>query len=110
MRLALLMFRDFMSSGNTDVEKIRRIVARGEHYMMPFHEFAKSAILGSRRHYRGSVARIINLFSPSAATSASHWTSCRILARLQASNSASSQYGEGFVPTETLLRTRAKTT
>jgi len=82
MRLALRMFNDFMSSGNTDVRKIQRIVAKGgTRYKMPFHEFAKAAILGSRRYFRGSVSRILNVFLPSSIAGASHWTACRILAR-----------------------------
>lgn len=104
MRLALGMFRDFMASGNTDTAKIRRITMKRDGYQMPFHEFAKSAILGIRRHYRGNVARIINLFAPSTVAGASHWTANRILARLAASQRAPSTFGEGYVSTATLIR------
>ncbi|MFN7842031.1 MAG: hypothetical protein ACK5N9_09950 [Pirellula sp.] len=104
MRLALGMFRDFMASGNTDTAKIRRITRKRVGYQMPFHEFAKSAILGIRRHYRGNVARIINLFAPSTVANASHWTANRILARLAASQRAPSTFGEGYVATTTLVR------
>jgi hypothetical protein len=106
MRLALSMFNDFMSSGNTDTTKILRIVG-GPHpgsYQMPFHEFAKSAILGSRRYYKSSVSRILNLFSLSAAPGASHWTASRLLARLQSSHHVSSPYGEGYLQTSDVLR------
>ena len=106
MRLALRMFHDFMSSGNTDVEKIQRIIAQHPErpYSMPFHEFAKAAILGSRRYFRGSVTRVLNLFTPSTAAGASYWTCSRILARLLAKASATSRHGEGFVDTPMLLR------
>jgi hypothetical protein len=105
MRLALSMFSEFMSSGNTDVDKITRIVARQRNaYFMPFHEFAKSAILGSRRFFRGSASRIINVFSPSSAQGASYWTICRILARLLSTIHTYSSHGEGYVPTPDLLR------
>jgi hypothetical protein len=98
------MFSDFMSSGNTDVEKIMRILSKQTGpYMMPFHEFAKSAILGARRYYRGSVSRVINVFSPSATPGASHWTACRALARLLSGQHSHSPHGEGFIPTHTLL-------
>ena len=57
MRPGLRMFADFMSSGNTDTDKILRIESRQrDPYRMPFHEFAKSAILGTRRYYRSSAS------------------------------------------------------
>ena len=104
MRHALDMFRDFLSSGNTDVDKIIRIVNRSGSYSVPFHEFAKSAILGSRRLYRSSVGHVVNVFKQSDAQSASHVTACRILARLSAAEGVASAHGEGYVEVATLLR------
>jgi hypothetical protein len=97
MRLALKIYSDFMSSGNTDVVKIERILKKEGRYNAPFHEFAKSAILGSRRYYRSSLGRIINVFALSSSSAASHWTACRVLQRLAQSRHASSSHGEGFV-------------
>lgn len=98
MRHALGMFREFISSGNTDVDKILNIMntGRGE-YSVPFHEFAKSAILGARRYYRNNLSHIINIFTKSAATGASHLTAVRVLARLANAAGASSSHGAGFV-------------
>jgi hypothetical protein len=104
MRHALDMFREFLSSGNTNVEKIIDIVSREGGYTIPFHEFAKSALLGSRRFYRSSVSHIVNLFKQSDALGASHLTACRILARLSAAEGAASAHGEGFVSVPDLLR------
>lgn len=104
MRHALDMFRDFLSSGNTNVDKIIGIVERGRGYSVPFHEFAKSAILGSRRYYRSSVSHIVNVFKQSDARGASHLTACRILARLTAAEGTASPHGEGFVAVSDLLR------
>lgn len=104
MRHALDMFREFLSSGNTNIEKIIKIVERGGGYTVPFHEFAKSAILGSRQYYRSSLSHIVNLFKQSDAQAASHLTACRILARLSAAEGVASPHGEGFVATSTLLR------
>jgi len=106
MRLALRMFSDFMSSGNTDTTKILSIVSGSRHrsYQMPFHEFAKSAILGSRRYYRSSASGIINVFSISSSPDASHWTACRLLARLKSSRHSTSTYGEGYVLTKDILK------
>jgi hypothetical protein len=104
MRHSLDMFRSFLSSGNTDVGKILRIVKESGQYHLPFHEFAKSAILGSRRYYRRSVSHFVNLFAPTEAPSSSHLTACRVLARLSSGQSAASEHGEGFIATSTLLR------
>jgi hypothetical protein len=101
MRHALDMFRDFVSSGNTYVTKIINI---GRDYRVPFHEFAKSAVLGSRKYYRSSVSHVVNVFKPSSARRASHLTALRILARLSRAEEASSPHGEGFVKVKTLLR------
>ncbi len=104
MRHALDMFREFLSSGNTNVDKIIEIVEREGGYVIPFHEFAKSAILGSRKYYRSSLSHVVNLFKQSDALGASHLTPCRILARLAAAEGTASLHGEGFVSVPTLLR------
>ena len=103
IRHALDMFREFLSSGNTDIDKIIRIVERGGGYSVPFHEFAKSAILGSRRFYRSNYSHIVNAFKQSDAIGASHLTGSRILARLSASDEVASAHGEGFVEVAVLL-------
>src|SRR5262249_10630273 len=71
---------------------------------VPFHEFAKSAILGSRRYFRSSVSHTVNLFKQSDALGASHMTACRILARLCSAEGAASPHGEGVVGGPVLLR------
>lgn len=103
MRYALGMFREFVSSGNTDIDKMLTIVKADGGYTVPFHEFAKSAILGSRRYYRGSSSHIPNLFVRASARESSHLTACRILARLASAQGSPSSHGEGFVDTSQLL-------
>lgn len=103
MRYALGMFREFVSSGNTDIEKIINIVNTDGGYSVPFHEFAKSAILGARRYYRNNLSHVINVFLKSAAPGASHLTGIRILARLSNAAAVQSAHGEGFVDVGQLL-------
>jgi hypothetical protein len=97
------MFREFVSSGNTNINKILNIVATDESYTVPFHEFAKSAILGSRRYYRNNLSHIINVFVKSSVLGASYLTALRILARLASAAAAPSPHGEGFVECGQLL-------
>lgn len=104
MRNALDMFREFLSSGNTNVDKIIEILKHQGSYTVSAHEFAKSAILGSRKYYKASVSHIVNLFRQSDAFGSSHITACRILARLTAAEGVASAHGEGFVIASTLLR------
>jgi hypothetical protein len=103
MRLALDMFRDFLSSGNTNVDKIIEIQERVGGYVVPFHEFAKSAILGSRKYYREKVSHIVNVFKKADAIGASHMTASRILSRLATAEGTASAHGQGFVSVQTLL-------
>jgi len=104
MRHALDMFREFIGSGNTDIRKILEIVERDGGYTVPFHEFAKSAILGSKRYYRSTRSHIVNVFKRSSAGRASHLTNLRLLSRLAHAEEASSQHGEGFIQTSRLLQ------
>ena len=104
MRHSLDMFREFLSSGNTNVDKIIDKVEREGGYTVPFHEFAKSAILGSRKYYRSNTSHIVNVFKQSDALGASHLTAARVLRRLAAAVGAASAHAEGFVALSTLLR------
>lgn len=103
MRLALDMFRNFLSSGNTHVDKIIDIQERLGGYVVPFHEFAKSAILGSRKYYREKVSHIVNVFKKADAINASHMTACRLLSRLATAEGTASAHGQGYVSVPTLL-------
>ncbi len=104
MRHALDLVREFVGSGNTDMEKLLRIARKHEGYTIPFHEFAKSAILGSKRFYQGGLSHVLNVFAKSSAQGASHFAAARLLARLCAADGAASPHGEGFVETGRLLR------
>ena len=104
MRLALGMFRDFVSSGNTDVKKILGIAKKSGGYTVPFHEFAKSAILGNSRYFQSKRSHIVNVFKKSAAPRSSHLTAIRLIARLNRAVGAASPHGEGFVATSRLLQ------
>lgn len=98
IRFALEIFRDFVGSGNTQVGKILEIHRRQPNgYNVPFHEFAKSVMLGNREFYREGSSPIANLYARSGATRTSHFTSLRILSYLQSRQKAVSGHGTGFV-------------
>lgn len=104
MRFALNLFKEFISSGNTNVEKILKIYNEHKGYTVPFHEFAKSTILSQRRYYKNSNSHVLNLFNKSTASTSSWFTAPRILSRLSSAASSPSSFGEGYVSTALLLR------
>lgn len=95
MRFALDLFNNFILSGATNMPKILDKFRSGG-YIVPFHEFAKSVILGDYRFYKESRSLFANLFSVSAGRNASHFTSLRLLSYLTAT-AESHQGNEGFV-------------
>ncbi len=109
MRRALLIFRGFLQSGNTYVDKIigvyrDNISQKGVPYYVPFHEFVKSVMLGERRFYRESQSEIVNLFAISGHSPNSHFTSLRILTFLLHGSERGSSFGKGFVEVEEILQ------
>jgi hypothetical protein len=103
MREALDMFATFLYSGATNVDKMLRIYDRGGAYFVPFHEFAKSVILGDRKFYRDSQSKIVNLFDIVQERNASHFTSLRLLGYLLQHVNESSPEGRGFTGLEQLF-------
>src|ERR1700733_637601 len=96
MRFALEMFNNFITSGATDMRKILKIYNTYKHYTVPYHEFAKSVILGDYRFYKEERSSILNVFDTTATRNASHFTTLRILNFLVA-NADTEQIGEGYV-------------
>jgi hypothetical protein len=108
MRFALDLFNNFITSGATDISKIIKIFIEDGKYNVPFHEFAKSVILGEYRYYKESRSYIGNLFDVTSARNASHFTSLRLLSLL---NNAKNREGaaEGFIPLQDVISAFADT-
>ena len=62
MRLALQMFTTFLASGVTDVGKMLYIYRREGRYIIAYHEFIKSIMLGDRKYYKETASPILNVF------------------------------------------------
>jgi hypothetical protein len=102
MRLALHLFNSFITSGATDIVKILRVHHSRGGYTVPFHEFAKSVMLGDYQYYRESRSLMANLFEVTRKPNASHFTSLRILNYL-ASAPVSQNGGCEYVDLQQLL-------
>ncbi len=105
MRVALNLFTRFLYSGSTDVDKMLNIFSRSGSYFVPFHEFAKSVILGDRRYYRESeeLNEIMNVFDCGLERNSSHLTSIRLLSMLLDYHNVSSPEGRGYVKISSIL-------
>ena len=91
------MFSTFLISGATDVDKMLKIYNRSGYYLVQFHEFIKSVILGDRRYYKESASKVFNLFNCSAERNSSHFTAIRLLKFLQKRRSNFSVEGQGYI-------------
>ena len=103
MRFALSLFNNFITSGATNMPKILEKFREGG-YNVPFHEFAKSVILGDYKFYSGARSLFGNLFRTTSARNTSHFTALRMLAYLSHSVEGA-QSSEGFVRLQSLITT-----
>jgi hypothetical protein len=101
MRLALDLFNNFIISGATNTPEMFRIFRSHGGYSVPFHQFAKSVILGDYRFYKESRSRILNAFDIGDARNASHFTTLRVL-EFTLGNYAR-KTAEGFVDLQSLI-------
>jgi hypothetical protein len=96
MRMALDMFRTFMTSGATDVDKMLTIYRQSGAYFVAFHEFVKSVMLGERQYYKDAASPILNVFDCGADRNSSHFTALRILRVLAQRRGESNREGQGY--------------
>lgn len=66
-RLALNMFNSFILSGATNTPEILARYRETKSYVVPFHQFAKSVMLGDYRYYKESRSSILNVFDVASA-------------------------------------------
>ena len=96
MRLALQMFTTFLASGATDVHKMLHIFRRDGDYIIAYHEFVKSIMLGDRKYYKESSSPIMNVFDCGIEKNSSHFTAHRILHLLVIYRSHVNTEGKGY--------------
>jgi hypothetical protein len=98
------MFATFVTSGATDVDKMLRILHRGEGmYNISAHEFVKAIMQGERAFYKEEQSPIMNVFNVGAQKNASHFTAWRILSVLMDHRGETTPEGQGYVDLANLL-------
>jgi len=101
-RIALDLLNAFITSGATNMAKILDKYSLYGRYTVPFHEFAKSVILGDYRYYKEGRSFIMNVFYVTDKRNASHFSALRILKYLGTVRGADRD-GEGFTSLQGLL-------
>lgn len=106
MRLALEMFRDFVQSGNTDIQTIFNVVETNEFrlYQISAHQMIKSIMLGDNRYFYDSRSIVLNVFDFDTTISDSHMNSLRILRYLHERENRKSAFQiRGFIDINEIL-------
>ncbi|MDH5181309.1 MAG: hypothetical protein OEZ39_08185 [Gammaproteobacteria bacterium] len=62
IRLVVDLVIKFIGSPNVDAEKIISIMEKTDNYIIPVHEFSKSALLGEYSHYHSDSSVAMNMF------------------------------------------------
>jgi len=104
MRIALEMFSNFLSSGNTKVEEMMEVEKKGERYHIAEYQFLKSVILNNSRYYRGDNSFIMNLFDFNSEYTNSHFLNLRILNYAFTNRSNQSSLGRGYLEINKLIQ------
>lgn len=91
----------FIGSSNVDAKKIIKIMKETGEYIVPVHEFSKSAILGDYSHYHSDSSIAINMFDVRYPDEREHFLIPIIIGYLNHDDRHRNR--EGFVSSEKIL-------
>lgn len=97
IREVLELIKRFIGSPNVDSDKIINVMEHEEGYVIPLHEFSKSALLGEYSHYDSKSSLALNVFDIRYPDRKEHFLALVLVAFLL--SDAPSKSPEGFVPT-----------
>jgi GTPase SAR1 family protein len=97
IREVLELTKGFIGSPNVDSDKIITIMENDSDYIIPLHEFSKSALLGEYSHYDSKSSLALNLFDVRYPDKKEHFLSLMLICYLL--SDAPGKSTEGFVPT-----------
>ncbi len=101
IRSAIELVTSFIGSPNVDAEKINRIMEERGRYIIPVHEFTKSALLGDYSHYNPDTSMAMNLFDVKFSDSKEHFLVPILLALLDSEHEKKDK--DGFISTKNIL-------
>lgn len=82
IRIAVELVSRFFGNPNVQSERIVGKVMDGDGYIIPVHEFAKTALLGDYSHFQESASLASNIFDVTAADAKEHFLSLLVLSYL----------------------------
>lgn len=104
MRESLLMFNNFLISGNTNIDEMfQKEKTDGNTFQIAFHQLLKSIMLGENRYYSSERSHIGNLFDFDTSLGDSHFNQLRVLRILEDKANVKSRLGRGYFEIEELL-------
>jgi len=84
VRSAIDLVKGFIGSPNVDAEKIINIMQKSGEYLIPLHEFSKSALLGDFSHYNPEASIAMNMYDVFYPDTKEHFLASIILAFMSA--------------------------
>ncbi len=91
----------FIGSPNVDAEKIIDIMERKNEYLIPLHEFTKSALLGEFSHYNPDTSVAMNIFDICAPDIKEHFLVPMIIAYMDENDKDTDK--DGFILTGLII-------
>ncbi|PXF28643.1 hypothetical protein WH50_25220 [Pokkaliibacter plantistimulans] len=101
IRAAIELVTGFIGSPNIEAEKITNIMSLNGKYVIPLHEFTKSALLGDYSHYNPDTSIALNIFDVTSATKDEHFLIPILLSYLD--SNCIQKKNDGFIPTENIF-------
>ncbi|WP_110678916.1 P-loop NTPase fold protein [Salinicola sp. RZ23] len=95
IRAAIAFVTSFIGSPNVDADKIIRIMQDEGSYLIPLHEFTKSAVLGDYSHYNPDTSDALNIYDLDYPGSHGHFLIAFLLSYLM--QSGPHRDNDGFV-------------
>ena len=101
IREVIELVKNFVGSPNVDSDKIIRIMETKGRYLIPVHEFSKSALLGDYSHYHEDSSLAMNIFDVKFPDKREHFLVPMLLGFLN--HDESRVDNEGFVVTDKIV-------
>ena len=101
IRLVVDLVTKFIGSPNVDADKIISIMQEQSEYLIPVHEFSKSALLGEYSHYSADSSIAMNMFDVRYPDEREHFLVPMIIGYLQ--YDGPHRNGEGFVTSNNIV-------
>ncbi|WP_444911908.1 hypothetical protein [Microbulbifer sp. PAAF003] len=101
IRSAIEFVSGFIGSPNVDADKIINIMATKGKYLIPLHEFTKSALLGEYSHYSHDTSIAMNIYDVTTSDKNEHFLVSIIISFLDSNND--NRDNDGFYSSSSLV-------